>query len=37
MTQVLEENLVSSERIRQLVSGNAAISVQSTLNGYLGR
>ena len=37
MTQVLEENLVSSERIRQLVSGNAAISVQSTLNGYLGQ
>ena len=37
LTQVLEENLVSSERIRQLVSGNAAISVQSTLNGYLGQ
>jgi hypothetical protein len=37
MTQVLEENLVSSERIRQLVSGNAVISVQSTLNGYLGQ
>ncbi len=37
MTQVLEENLVSSERIRQLVSGNPAISVQFTLNGYLGQ
>jgi hypothetical protein len=37
MTQVLEENLVSSERIRQLISGNAAISVQSTLNSYLGQ
>ena len=37
MTQVQEENLVSSERIRQLISGNAAISVQSTLNSYLGQ
>ena len=37
MTQGLEENLVSSERIRQLVSGNAVIPGQSTLHSYLGQ
>ena len=37
MTQVLEENLVSSERIRHLVSGNVTIPDQSTLHSYLGQ
>jgi transposase len=37
MTQVLEENFVNSERIRQLVSGNAVPPAQSTLPSYMGQ
>ena len=37
MGQVLAENLVSSERIRRLVSGNAAAVDQTALLGHLGQ